>query len=223
MNFKGKFPHFLFGFIVLLVVGVFGGTIYSFNESDKIHFDGHIDKELFGQFGDFIAGVVGTILNFGAIIFLYINYREQLKIASSQLASARRDHWRYLDEIAPVISFRLDNVEARGGDISIITSKNAVYNLKIISDEPEYVKFYDLPSLVTDFNKDQEIIFKFKVDTVKMFKENVNVFIYPISFTVQFSDRIGTSYVQRFFTKYLNIKSKAVISFPPKRLSLLEK
>ncbi|NEU09787.1 hypothetical protein GZH53_15780 [Flavihumibacter sp. R14] len=62
--------------VVTCVVGIIVATFVVFIIDGRFNTNG-IDPNIFGQFGDFIAGVAGTLINFTAIIFLYLTYQAQ--------------------------------------------------------------------------------------------------------------------------------------------------
>lgn len=76
----------LFFYVVtFLISSIILGTLIVFVTDERVNVNG-IDKDMFGQFGDFIGGVAGTLINFTGIIFLWLNYNEQKR----ELADARK-------------------------------------------------------------------------------------------------------------------------------------
>jgi hypothetical protein len=72
---KSKIP-ILFYLSLALISLVIVGTTVSFFLDGRINFNG-LDEDIFGQFGDFIAGVAGTLINLLAVVLLWINYLQQ--------------------------------------------------------------------------------------------------------------------------------------------------
>lgn len=135
-------PTAIFSIIVTIFTITFVSTIYIFYRDGRINSNGP-DPNMFGQFGDFIAGVLGTIINFGAIIFLYFNFKEQRRINEKQLELANRDHLRYVQEIKPEIVIETNPFEISIKRESLLLSmriENAdIYHLKVdITTQAKY-------------------------------------------------------------------------------------
>jgi hypothetical protein len=78
MDPKPKFIRFYFFIVISIIIIIITSTIGIYFADGRINFNG-IDKDYFGQFGEFISGIAGTLINFTAIIFLWLNYNEQKK------------------------------------------------------------------------------------------------------------------------------------------------
>jgi hypothetical protein len=77
-NLRSNTISFIFWGTISIVSCIIVGTAFVFYREGRVNLNG-VDHELFGQFGDFIGGFGGTIINFTGIIFLWLNYNEQKK------------------------------------------------------------------------------------------------------------------------------------------------
>jgi hypothetical protein len=71
------------------LLAVFGAYIYSFNSSTI-----HPDAAVWGQFGDYIGGVLNPILSFltlGALILTIVIQNRQLLVSSNELELSRKE------------------------------------------------------------------------------------------------------------------------------------
>lgn len=76
-NLDKKFLKFgIFALIIFLVILFIIFVCYKW-KYPFFEFDYPIDSERWGQFGDFFGGVIGTIITFGSIVFVYMAFKEQ--------------------------------------------------------------------------------------------------------------------------------------------------
>ena len=76
-NLDKKFLKFgIFALIIFLVILFIVVVCYKW-KYPFFEFDYPIDSERWGQFGDFFGGVIGTIITFGSIVFVYMAFKEQ--------------------------------------------------------------------------------------------------------------------------------------------------
>lgn len=69
---------FCFVIVLISVIGlVIAALVFLFCSSWKI--SGTIDETIIGQFGDFVGGVIGTLLAFAASLLYFIALKEQQK------------------------------------------------------------------------------------------------------------------------------------------------
>lgn len=69
---------FCFVIVLTSVIGlVIAALVFLFCSSWK--FSGTIDETIIGQFGDFVGGVIGTLLAFAASLLYFIALKEQQK------------------------------------------------------------------------------------------------------------------------------------------------
>ncbi len=215
-------PRFLFWAIVAIVITVYLGTFVAFYRSNKIHFFGTVDKDLFGQYGDFIGGVAGTIINFGGIIFLFINYGEQKKLNDlqfeviteqkelnkKQLQAAEREHSRYIDEILPQIRITHTNSIRLNGEITFNLIRNNIYELRLHNPFPEEVKYVEFDDVPVNLLEGQIFVFYYEIYGEEVRKKFPDLDDYAMTFILKFKDRVGTKYKQSFnipFKKNLDV------------------
>ena len=76
-NLHKKYLKFgLYVLIILIVITTILFICFKWNYP-FFEFDYPIDSERWGQFGDFFGGVIGTIITFGSIFFVYLAFKEQ--------------------------------------------------------------------------------------------------------------------------------------------------
>ena len=76
-NLHKKYLKFgLYVLIILIVITIILFICFKWNYP-FFEFDYPIDSERWGQFGDFFGGVIGTIITFGSIFFVYLAFKEQ--------------------------------------------------------------------------------------------------------------------------------------------------
>ena len=76
-------------------------------------FSGHLDESIVGQFGDFIGGVVGTLLAFAAAILYYVALREQRKDVKINQASMELQNKTLQQQIEEFEKQKTELVETR--------------------------------------------------------------------------------------------------------------
>ena len=73
------FPFSLFWIeIICLLIGGVSLLLFSIGRT-LFNWGGEIDNELWGQYGDFIGGIVGTLISYISVRLLVRNLREQIK------------------------------------------------------------------------------------------------------------------------------------------------
>ncbi len=63
-------------FVGLIVISL---TVYIYASHSHIHWLNDIDKDMFGVFGEFMGGVVGTLFGIITTILVYLTYTAQQK------------------------------------------------------------------------------------------------------------------------------------------------
>lgn len=81
------FPFNLFGIeIISLLIGGVSLVLFCIGRT-LFNLGGAIDNEVWGQFGDFIGGIVGTLISYISVRLLVRNLREQMKSNQQQAES----------------------------------------------------------------------------------------------------------------------------------------
>ncbi len=75
----------IFGVIAILVTIVLAltGIICYFNRFSINMFD---SQEAFAEFDDYVGGVIGTIVSFLSLVYIYKTYRKQVDFSSNEIA-----------------------------------------------------------------------------------------------------------------------------------------
>jgi hypothetical protein len=212
-----KVANLIFWPLITLVTAIITITTIVFYKSDRLHLFTPVDNTIFGQFGDFIAGVAGTLINLGTVIFLYINYKEQRKANAenaeliekqtkafdAQLAVAERDYERYLDQIMPYVKLTYEQINK--GDnkctIHILFENNPGYQASICLTEPtsDFAKINGvLANRVYDYNKGVDLTASIEFNMEKIAEEGIVLDDLPASIEVKFSNRLAIQYSQLF-------------------------
>jgi len=75
---KNSFLNYIIGGIILIISIV---SLYIY--FSQFH-DGYADQMIFGSFGDYIGGVLGTMLSLISVVFIFLTYRKQIEFSEKQ-------------------------------------------------------------------------------------------------------------------------------------------
>lgn len=64
---------------IILLIGITTLCIYF----SQFH-DGFADQTIFGSFGDYIGGVLGTLLSLISVVYIFLTYRKQIEFSEKQ-------------------------------------------------------------------------------------------------------------------------------------------
>jgi hypothetical protein len=135
---------FIIGAVCLILAGLY---------LLKFHYGFSNKQEVWGTFGDYIGGVIGTILSFIAAIFLFINLREQRKLLELQNEEAFSIKFYELMKVhRDIVSnfvYRTDVKSSPGYTnkktrIAHLTGKRGIYGIyKYLDDTFSHVRDFD--------------------------------------------------------------------------------
>jgi len=114
---KKRFWFLILGFAAFAVFGVFAAYVFWFKY--KLGYPASKSSEVWGQFGDFVGGILNPVLSFITILILVISSLYQQK---QNLSIEKRENLKRLDDrFYGMISYQRDSYE--NAIIAIDTSK----------------------------------------------------------------------------------------------------
>jgi hypothetical protein len=100
---ESTFLERLLTFTIILGVITFIMAFFFFKSGENFTYEGLIKSDKFGQFGDFVGGIAGTLFSIATTILIYLTYEMQ-KVELAETKEALREQQKSLGEQKEVMN-----------------------------------------------------------------------------------------------------------------------